>query len=122
MMGEASNRSDADGRFETVCELTTLTLLIDAGVVTKDQALARLREMPFLLPEEFRDAETAGRVEVAMSFLRRYTPRQVGPEANAGTVAAAALPAPAIRRALTPLGVSGRMGRDFRRQAVVALA
>jgi hypothetical protein len=115
-------RADDDRRAAFVLGISALSLLVDSGVATTDQAVARIDRVRDGLPENLRSERLDQHVKLAQDWLRlreeavaaeRGGPKGGGPKGGAEPPAAAPVPVPAAaqgRARWTPEVIAG--GRE----------
>jgi len=69
---EQAERIDANRKGHVVVELATITLLIDAGLVTTEQVAQRIEEIQSVLPDPYRDEAVSLRVRAITEWLRGH--------------------------------------------------
>lgn len=71
-------RADADRRGHFVIELATLTLLIDAKIVTIEEAAQRIEKIQGVLPEQYQAEDVTLRVKHITEWLRGHVKQPRG--------------------------------------------
>ena len=71
-MGKTYVSDDGNIWPSTVLSVATLSLMIDADLITADQAIARLDNMVALLPERLRTLSLLEEINVVTASLRGY--------------------------------------------------
>src|SRR4051794_10718880 len=85
-----NDRLAANRRGSFILDIAALSLLIDRGLSTHEQAIQRIREVQNAMPESYRSHDVNARVDFAVDVLRqvygspqrRWTPKVI--EGGAG--------------------------------------
>jgi hypothetical protein len=78
MVGDLATRADADRRAHVVVDLATLTILIDAKLVTIEEAAARIEKIQSVLQEPYRAEDVSARIKIVTEWLRSHVKQPSG--------------------------------------------
>jgi hypothetical protein len=66
---------DIERRARLVTDLATITLLIDAGIVSAEEAAQRIELIQRLMPESFQTDPVSLELKAATGYLRQHAPQ-----------------------------------------------
>jgi hypothetical protein len=78
VVGDLLTQTDSDRRSNLVVDLATLTLLIDAKLVTTEQAAQRIEKIQSVLPAQYQTEDVNARLKLATVWLRSHVEQPTG--------------------------------------------